>query len=102
MAGTAREQGNPGVRGKVGIANPSGSIVLLHDPRHPATSTLRHRRALLLANLVREFTFRLFFSTTKVCPDSLNLLDAGDSFAEILSLTSYYLFSQARDLIVLF
>jgi hypothetical protein len=31
----------------------------------------------------REITFRLFFSTTKVCPDSLNLLNAGDSFAGI-------------------
>jgi hypothetical protein len=39
--------------------------------------------------------FRLFFSTTKVCPDSLNVSNAGDSFAGILSLTSYYLFSRS-------
>jgi hypothetical protein len=49
-----REQENPRVRGEVDIANPFGSIVLLHDPRHPATSTLRHRRALLFANLVHH------------------------------------------------
>jgi hypothetical protein len=30
----------------------------------------------------------------KVCPDSLNLLNAGDSFAGISSLTSCYLFSR--------
>jgi hypothetical protein len=33
----------------------------------------------------REFTFHPFFSTIKVCPDSLNLLNAGDSFAGISS-----------------
>jgi hypothetical protein len=52
--GSAREQENPRVRGEVGIANPFGSIISSHDPRHPVTSTLRHRRALLLANLVRR------------------------------------------------
>jgi hypothetical protein len=35
--GLVHEQENPGVRGEVGIANPSSSIVLLHGPRHPAT-----------------------------------------------------------------
>jgi hypothetical protein len=51
---STREQENPKVCIKVGIANQFGSIVLSHDPRHPATSTLCHRRALLLANLVRH------------------------------------------------
>jgi hypothetical protein len=35
----------------------------------------------------------------KVCPDSLNLLNAGDSFAGISSLSSCSLFSPTRDLI---
>jgi hypothetical protein len=42
----------------------------------------------------REFTFRLLFSTTKVYPNSLNLLNTGDFFTEISSLTYYYLFSR--------
>jgi hypothetical protein len=46
--------------------------------------------------------FRLFFSTTKVCSDSLNLSNAGDSFAGISSLISCYLFSRTRDLIAMF
>jgi hypothetical protein len=46
-----------------------------------------------------EFTFRLFFSTTKVCPDPLNLPNTGDSFAGISSLSSCYLFSPTKDLI---
>jgi hypothetical protein len=85
------EQENPRVRGEVGIANPFGSIISSHDPRHPAVPTLvdrstnrhhhkaprglplrlfsthynprrassslmesRHRRALLVANLVHH------------------------------------------------
>jgi hypothetical protein len=36
----AREQENPEVHGGVGIVNPSGSIVLSHGPRHPATPLL--------------------------------------------------------------
>jgi hypothetical protein len=35
--GSAREQENLEVRGGVGIANQSGSIVLSYGPRHPAT-----------------------------------------------------------------
>jgi hypothetical protein len=38
----------------------------------------------------------------KVCPDPLNLSNAGDSFAGISSLTSSYLFSRTRDLIAMF
>jgi hypothetical protein len=37
----------------------------------------------------------------KVCPDSLNLPNAGDSFAGISSLSSCSLFSLTRDLIAL-
>jgi hypothetical protein len=35
----------------------------------------------------------------KVCPDPLNLPNAGDSFAGISSLSSYFSFSPTRDLI---
>jgi hypothetical protein len=38
----------------------------------------------------------------KVCPDSLDLPNAGDSFAGILSLSFCSLFSPTRDLIALF
>jgi hypothetical protein len=34
----------------------------------------------------------VFFSLTKVCPNLLNLSNAGDYFAGISSLTSYHLF----------
>jgi hypothetical protein len=37
----------------------------------------------------------------KVCPDSLNLLNTGDSFAGTSLLSSCYLFSRTRDLIAL-
>jgi hypothetical protein len=39
--GLAREQENPEVRGEVGIANQSDSIVLSHGPRHPTVLTPR-------------------------------------------------------------
>jgi hypothetical protein len=38
----------------------------------------------------------------KVCPDSLNLLNAGDSFAGMSLLSCCSLFSSTRDLIVMF
>jgi hypothetical protein len=38
-----REQENPRVRGEVGIANPFGSIISSHDPRHPTVPTLVDR-----------------------------------------------------------
>jgi hypothetical protein len=38
---STREQENPRVRGEVGIANPFGSIVSSHDPRHPTVLTPR-------------------------------------------------------------
>jgi hypothetical protein len=40
-------------------------------------------------------------SYPKVCPDPLNLRNAGDPFAEISSLSSCSLFSPTRDLIAL-
>jgi hypothetical protein len=43
--GLAREQENPEVRGGDGIANQSGSIVLSHGPRHPATPSSSIARA---------------------------------------------------------
>jgi hypothetical protein len=49
-----REQKDLEVHGGVGLANQFGSIVSSHDPRHPATSTLRHRRALLITNPVHR------------------------------------------------
>jgi hypothetical protein len=73
----------------------------------PPTATmlgrlLRHPRNLVVVVLILSspilFTagihFRLFFSITKVCPDLLNLLNTGDSFAAISSLSSYYQFSR--------
>jgi hypothetical protein len=38
---STREQENPEVRGEVGLANQSGSIVSSHDPRHPTVLTPR-------------------------------------------------------------
>jgi hypothetical protein len=38
----------------------------------------------------------------KVCPNPLNLSNAGDFFAGTSSLTSCYLFSRTRDLIAMF
>jgi hypothetical protein len=45
----------------------------------------------------------VFFSLTKVCPNLLNLSNAGDYFAGISSLTSYHLFfpNQGLDCYVL-
>jgi hypothetical protein len=72
----------------------------------PPTTTipgklLRHSRNLVIVKLFsspilspRDFTFRMFFSTTKVCPESLNLSSASDSFAGISSLIFCYLFSR--------
>jgi hypothetical protein len=160
--GLVHEQENSGVRGEVGIANPSSSIILLHGPRHPATpfllrspsktttprrnswtlpsslfgslrqnivamakltiiamneeylsghssptaipdKLLRHPRNLVT---VEYFSSPILFSAEihfppillynqgypKVCPDSLNLPNAGDSFAGISSLSSCSLF----------
>jgi hypothetical protein len=83
----------------------------------PPTATLlgkllRHPRNLAT---VEHFSSPILFATgihfspvflhnqgyPKVCPDSLNLPNAGDSFAGISSLSSYSLFSPTTDLIAL-
>jgi hypothetical protein len=106
-----REQENPEVRGGVNIADQSGYL--------PPTATisgklLRHPQDLVIVELILSllilFTAGIYFSRIllhnqgypKVCPDSLNLLNAGDSFAGISSLTFCYLFSRIRDLIAMF
>jgi hypothetical protein len=140
VAGSAHEQENPGVRGEVDIANPFGSIVSSHDPRHPIVLTLmdrstaittshhrdysfghlsptatlpgkllRHPRNLIIVELFSSpilFATGIHFSPVllynqgypKVCPDTLNLPNAGDSFAGISSLSSCYLFSPDQGL----
>jgi hypothetical protein len=83
------------------------------DVQRMTGELLRQPRNLVIAELMlspilftREFTFRPFFlhirNYPKVCPVSLNLLNAGDSFAGISSLTSCYLFSRIRGLITMF
>jgi hypothetical protein len=83
----------------------------------PPTATLpgkllRHPRNLIT---VKHFSPPILFATglhfpsvllhdqgyPQVCPDSLNLLNAGDSFAGISSLSFHSLFSPTRDLIAL-
>jgi hypothetical protein len=71
-----------------------------------STTESRHRRAFLFAEPIAtglHFPSVLLHNQgyPKVCPDSLNLLNAGDSFAGISSLTSRYLFSRTRDSIAL-
>jgi hypothetical protein len=74
---------------------------------------LRHSWNLVIVELFSSpilFTAGIYFPRVllhnqgypKVCPDSLNLLNAGDSFAGISPLTSCYLFSRTRDLIAMF
>jgi hypothetical protein len=75
---------------------------------------LRQPRNLVIVELILSspilFTAGIYFPRVlllnqgypKVCPNSLNLLNAGDSFAGISPLTSCYLFSRTRDLIAMF
>jgi hypothetical protein len=83
----------------------------------PPTATipgklLRHPRNLVIVELFSSpilFATGIHFSPVllhnqgypKVCPDSLNLLNAGDFFAGISSLSFRSLFSPTRDLIAL-
>jgi hypothetical protein len=91
-------------------ANHRGDYLFGHSlPTVIPGKLLRHPRNLVIVELFsspilspRDFTFRLFSSITKVCPNPLNLLNAGDSFARISPLTSCYLFSRTRDLIAMF
>jgi hypothetical protein len=62
------------------------NLFVIHGTSSPSSTS--HRRSFSS----REFTFCLFFSTTKVCPDSLNLSNASDPFARILSVSSCYPF----------
>jgi hypothetical protein len=91
-------------------ANHRGDYLFGHSlPTAIPGKLLRHPWSLVVIKFFsspilspRNFTFRPFFSITKVCPDLLNLLNAGDSFAGISSLTSCYLFSGTGDLIAMF
>jgi hypothetical protein len=67
---------------------------LLRQPRNLVSVKLTFLPILFTAGI--HFPRVLLHSQgyPKVCPDSLNLLNAGDSFAGISSLTSCYLFSQ--------
>jgi hypothetical protein len=83
----------------------------------PPTATLpgkllRHQRNLVIVELFSSpilFATGIHFSPIlfhnqgypKVCPDSLNLLNAGDSFIGISSLPFHSLFSPTRNLIAL-
>jgi hypothetical protein len=84
----------------------------------PPTATLpgkllRHPRNLVIVELILSpilFIAGIRFPSVllhnqgypKVCPDSLNLSNAGDPFAGISSLASCSLFSPTRDLIAMF
>jgi hypothetical protein len=74
---------------------------------------LRQPRSLVIVELFSSpilFAAGIHFSPvllhnqgyTKVCPNPMNLSNAGDSFAGMSPLTSYYLFSRTRDLIAMF
>jgi hypothetical protein len=102
------------------IAQPT-TVTLGHREKYPGhlppTATfpdklLRHPRNLVtveLFSLLILFTAGIHFPFVllhnqgypKVCPDSLNLSNAGNSFAGISSLSSCSLFSRTRDLIAL-
>jgi hypothetical protein len=89
------------------------SSVILHPLQFPG-KLLRHPRNLVIVELILSpilFAAGVHFPSVlllhnqgypKVCPDSLNLLNTGDSFARTSSLSSCYLFSLTRDLIASF
>jgi hypothetical protein len=68
--GLAREQENPEVRGGVGIANQSGSIILSHGPRRPAAPIPRrsseqdHNTSRKLVNPLIELLRSLYAGTS--------------------------------------
>jgi hypothetical protein len=74
---------------------------LLRHPRNLVTIELFSSPILFTAGIHLPPVLLHNQGYPKVCPDSLNLPNAGDSFAGISSLTSYYLFSRTRDLIAL-
>jgi hypothetical protein len=84
---------------------------ILHPLQSPG-KLLRHPRNLVTVELFSSlilFTTGIHFPPIllhnqgypKVCPDPLNLPNAGDSFARTSSISSYSLFSPTRDLIAL-
>jgi hypothetical protein len=100
--GLTCEQENPRVRGEVSITNPFGSIVSSHKSTTSSNSYSSsiaeqvHNTSRKLVNpFIELFSSSILFITEnhfpsillhnqgypKVCPDSLNLLNAGDSFA---------------------
>jgi hypothetical protein len=118
--GLIREQENPEVREGVGVANqssPTGFFLESTTSPIPRRSSEQdHNTSRKLVNPLIEFfssptlfTARIHFPRVllhnqgypKVCPDSLNLSNAGDPFAGISSLSSCSLFSRTRDLIAL-
>jgi hypothetical protein len=54
---STREQENPRVRGEVDIANPFGSIISSHDPRHPTVLTLVDRSTAITTNHHGDYSF---------------------------------------------
>jgi hypothetical protein len=74
---------------------------LLRHPRNLVT--VEHFSSLILFITGIHFPPVLLHNQgyPKVCPDSLNLSNAGDPFAGISSLSSCSLFSPTRDLIAL-
>jgi hypothetical protein len=105
-----REQENPEVRGGVNIADQSGYLPptatlpgeLLRRPRNLVVVELILSPILFIAGI--HFPRVLLYNQgyPKVCPDPLNLFNAGNFFAGISSSSSYYLFSRTRDLIASF
>jgi hypothetical protein len=75
---------------------------LLRHPRNLVT--VEHFSSSILFTAGIHFSLILLHNQgyPKVCPNSLNLLNADDSFAGISSLTSCYLFSRTRNLIAMF
>jgi hypothetical protein len=120
---SVRGQVNPEVRGRDGITNQFGSIV--SSPGSMTSSSFYsssiaeqvHNTSRKLVNpFIELFPSSILFPAEihfplvllhnqgypKVCPNSLNLLNAGDSFAGMSSLSFCYLFSRTRDLIAMF
>jgi hypothetical protein len=110
----ARQVGRRSYRAKAAVRRDElGGASMQPSTATPSGKFLCHPWSLVVVELFsspilspREFTFYPFFlhirNYLKVCPNLLNLLNAGDSFAGISSLTSCYLFSRTRDLIATF
>jgi hypothetical protein len=75
---------------------------LLHQPRNLVIVKLILSPILFIAGIHFPHVLLHNQGYPKVCPNSRNLLNAGNSFAGISPLTSCYLFSRTRDLIAMF